>query len=166
VPILNYITVLTVSYKTKEAGYIRYFNVVSTLWVQRKVPHFDVLINCTLTRECHVVRGTFCFQESWPLGEDSFDIGRHFQCQILAAPCSAICDRIATRWWRHQRCRRLPVGFPAQRHFEDPDSRYGIVHWVLLERFWGKSDLVSFLLQSSKVKDLRVMSMTLSTFYK
>jgi hypothetical protein len=49
-----------------------------------------------------------------PLGGDSFGIGCHFYCLILAVPCSASCDRIATRaasmathaatspqnWWR------------------------------------------------------------------
>jgi hypothetical protein len=43
-----------------------------------------------------------CFVEghsgsrNWPPGGDSFGIGRHFHCQILATPCNATCDRIAT----------------------------------------------------------------------
>jgi hypothetical protein len=37
----------------------------------------------------------FGFQR-WPLGGGSVDIVRYFRCQILTAPCSASCDRIAT----------------------------------------------------------------------
>jgi hypothetical protein len=77
----------------------------------------------------------FCHfgSRKWPLGGDSFCIGRHFQCKILAAPCSS--DDFAT-WvamlvaWvaipsqevllggcKYRSCRRQSATFENQNYF-------------------------------------------------